>query len=376
MAVSPRDSVAHVAEALGTQEPNGRSGLIIFLSLFFLSAAPAPAAEDSAADAAAAEATAKSKDFDAWASTPACTYPQTAKNANLDRLGRPWGYNSATGESCAFKTATTATQPEYEDAPACSYKLTATNALPDKLGRLWGYDDATGASCVFKEAAAAADAPAPAPKAAPAAAEAETKPAAAASSKTPASKGSRRMLLQVLLPDAAAPDTSAVRDLAVMKYIVAAADAGRARRRLMDAVQNDGQRLYTALEEVGVPLKPAVSVSGQKLLAGDVPPSINLSPRPGVLNYYDAAALGVAPPKEVVPAESQSALPQPVMIGIIVGSAVGGFALVGLLVWCCCRGHKRKTAAERLKEQDAAMEAKLGSTKDADSYDAVLRDRM
>lgn len=84
------------------------------------------------------------------------------------------------------------------------------------------------------------------------------KPAAAAPS-----KGSRRMLLQVLLPDGPAANATSVDGLAVMKYTIAAADAGRARRRLMSAVQEDGQAFYDALSKAGVPYKPSVTVSGE-----------------------------------------------------------------------------------------------------------------
>ncbi|KAF6264761.1 hypothetical protein COO60DRAFT_1482517 [Scenedesmus sp. NREL 46B-D3] len=118
---------------------------------------------------AEAEATAQAKDFDSWADAPSCSYPKTNTNFKSDRLGRAWGYNSATGESCAFKVAAGAPPPAYEEAPPCAYELTASNALPDKLGRLWGYDDATGQSCVFSgQSLAAPLAPAPAPTPAPA----------------------------------------------------------------------------------------------------------------------------------------------------------------------------------------------------------------
>jgi hypothetical protein len=61
-------------------------------------AAAAEADEDASAEAAA-------KDFDSWGDAPGCSYPKTDKNFKSDRLGRAWGYNSATGESCAFKVA-------------------------------------------------------------------------------------------------------------------------------------------------------------------------------------------------------------------------------------------------------------------------------
>lgn len=116
--------------------------------------------------------------------------------------------------------------------------------------------------------------------------------------------------------------------------------------------------------------------AGEQLLAGELHPSAKLLPRSGALSYYDAAALGVASPQEVAagaPVKSQTALPEPAMIGIIVSSAVGGSTLVGLVVWRCCRGHKRRTAAERLKEQETAMDVKPTTAKDADTY-AVVRD--
>jgi hypothetical protein len=67
---------------------------------------PRAAAAAAAAEVdAEAEATAQAKDFDSWAAAPSCSYPKTEKNFKSDKLGRAWGYNSATGESCAFKVA-------------------------------------------------------------------------------------------------------------------------------------------------------------------------------------------------------------------------------------------------------------------------------
>jgi hypothetical protein len=68
----------------------------------------------------------------------------------LDKLGRPWGYDSATKQSCTFKEPSAAKTLTWEDAKDCPYKLTDSNALPDSHGRLWGYDGVAKQSCAFK----------------------------------------------------------------------------------------------------------------------------------------------------------------------------------------------------------------------------------
>jgi hypothetical protein len=99
--------------------------------------------------AAEAEATAKSKDFDSWNTSPTCRYPKTADNYNVDKLGRPWGFDGATKQSCTFKDAS-APYISWEAAKDCPYKLIDNNALPDSQGRLWGFDGVAMQSCAFK----------------------------------------------------------------------------------------------------------------------------------------------------------------------------------------------------------------------------------
>ncbi|WIA15988.1 hypothetical protein OEZ85_012727 [Tetradesmus obliquus] len=115
-------------------------------------AAPAPPTKSSAANDAEAEATAKSKDFDSWNTSPTCSYPKTAANVNLDKLGRPWGFDGATKQSCTFKDASAAAAGtiSWDAAKDCPYQLTDSNALPDSHGRLWGYDGVARQSCAFK----------------------------------------------------------------------------------------------------------------------------------------------------------------------------------------------------------------------------------
>lgn len=121
-----------------------------------------------------------------------------------------------------------------------------------------------------------------------------------------------------------------------------------------------------------------LAAAGQKLLTGDVPPSINITSRSGGITYYDAAALGLVENLPNTGSESlASGLTQPQLIGIIAGCAGGGAVLLGLLAWCCCcRKRNRKTPAERLKEEEAAAAAKLGMYKDSASYGATLREQL
>lgn len=115
-------------------------------------AGPAALTKSSAANDAEAEATAKSKDFDSWNTSPTCSYPKTAANVNLDKLGRPWGFDGATKQSCTFKDASAAAAGtiSWDAAKDCPYQLTDSNALPDSHGRLWGYDGVAKQSCAFK----------------------------------------------------------------------------------------------------------------------------------------------------------------------------------------------------------------------------------
>jgi hypothetical protein len=185
------------------------------------------------------------------------------------------------------------------------------------------------------------------------------------------------MLLQVLVGDASAPATATTplldpTELAVMRFSIAANDTSKARAKLMDSTANGGSAFYKALSAAGVPYKPSVSVGGNKLLAGDVPPSINIQQVGS--GVYDAASLGAAPPKKAVATSSGSGLSQGAMIGIIVGAAVAGALLLGLLAWCCCcRNRKRMLPADRLRQQQAAEK---GMTLEDEKYGDKLREQL
>jgi hypothetical protein len=186
------------------------------------------------------------------------------------------------------------------------------------------------------------------------------------------------MLLQVLVGDASAPATAKTPlsdnpELAVMRFSVAANDTSKARSKLMAATANGGAAFYKALAAAGVPYEPSVSVGGNKLLAGDVPASINIK-QVGT-GVYDAASLGATPPKKAAASSSgSSGLSQGAMIGIIVGAAVAGALLLGLLTWCCCcKGRNRMTPAERLKQQQAAEK---GMTPEDEKYGNKLREQL
>jgi cell wall integrity and stress response component len=157
-----------------------------------------------------------------------------------------------------------------------------------------------------------------------------------------------------------------------MRFSIAANDTSKARAKLMDATSNGGAAFYKALSAAGVPYKPSVAVGGNKLLAGDVPPSINIK-QVGT-GVYDAASLGATAPKKAASSSGSSGLSQGAMIGIIVGSAVAGALLLGLLAWCCCcRNRKRMLPAERLRQQQAAEK---GMNVDDQKYGDKLREQL